>query len=125
MLDGRIDSQGTVEDLRARGLLDDITHDAAVDAKAEEPVAALENNTADLEDPDATKKPSKPRKLVKDEHRAVGGVKWAIYNSYLKASSYWIWGFLLFAVLVGQLLSVTEKLWIKACFLDFPHFLVW
>ncbi|KAJ6577612.1 multidrug resistance-associated ABC transporter [Mycena capillaripes] len=97
MLDGRIDTQGTVEDLRAQGLLDDITHDATADAKAEEPVAAIENDSADLEDPDTAKMPSKPRKLVKDEHRAVGGVKWAIYNSYLKASSYWIWGFLLFA----------------------------
>ncbi|KAJ7764232.1 hypothetical protein B0H16DRAFT_1526418 [Mycena metata] len=113
MLDGRIDVQGTVENLRMQGVLDDIAHDAAADAKTEEPVAALEDDTADLDDPDAAKTPSKPRKLVKDEHRAIGGVKWAIYKSYLQASSYWIWGFLLFAVLVGQGLSVTEKLWIK------------
>ncbi|KAF7342473.1 ABC bile acid [Mycena venus] len=113
MLDGRIDTQGTVEDLRAQGLLDDIAHDAAADAKSEEPVATLEETTADLDDPEAPVKQKKPRKLVKDEHRAVGGVKWAIYNSYLEASSYWIWAFLLFAVLVGQLLSVGEKLWIK------------
>ncbi|KAJ7664588.1 multidrug resistance-associated ABC transporter [Mycena polygramma] len=110
MLDGRIDVQGTVEDLRTQGILDEITHDAAADAKAEEPVAAIEDT---IDDPDAAAKPSKPRKLVKDEHRAIGGVKWAIYNSYLKASSYWIWGFLLFAVIVGQVLSVGEKLWIK------------
>ncbi|KAJ7892528.1 multidrug resistance-associated ABC transporter [Mycena olivaceomarginata] len=111
MLDGRIDTQGTVEDLRAQGLLDDITHDAATDAKAEEPVAAIGGSSADLDDAEA--KPKKPRKLVKDEHRAIGGVKWAIYRSYLQASSYGIWAFLLFAVLVGQLLSVGEKLWIK------------
>ncbi|KAJ6468022.1 hypothetical protein C8R47DRAFT_1325922 [Mycena vitilis] len=110
MLDGRIDVQGTVEDLRAHGILDEITHGAAAEAKEEEPVAAIEDT---IDDPDAAVKPSKPRKLVKDEHRAIGGVKWAIYNSYLKASSYWIWGFLLFAVLVGQVLSVGEKLWIK------------
>ncbi|KAJ7508849.1 hypothetical protein B0H11DRAFT_1962913 [Mycena galericulata] len=113
MLDGRIDVQGTVEELRAQGILDAITHDAAVDAKVEEPVAALADDSADLNDPEETKPVTKPRKLVKDEHRAIGGVKWSIYNSYLKASSYWIWGFLLFAVLVGQVLSVGEKLWIK------------
>ncbi|KAJ7080949.1 multidrug resistance-associated ABC transporter [Mycena belliarum] len=109
MLDGRIDTQGTVEDLRAQGVLEQITHDASADAKTEEPIAAIAD---DVEALDASM-PSKPRKLVKDEHRAVGGVKWAIYNSYLEASSYWIWGFLLFAVLVGQVLSITEKLWIK------------
>ncbi|KAJ7186191.1 hypothetical protein C8R46DRAFT_1343242 [Mycena filopes] len=112
MLDGRIDTQGTVQDLRAQGVLDHITHDA----KAEEPPAAVEDAIADLDsddDPEAVKKANKPRTLVKDEHRAVGGVKWVIYKSYLKVSSYWIWGFLLFAVLVGQVLSVGEKLWIK------------
>ncbi|KAJ7434680.1 multidrug resistance-associated ABC transporter [Mycena latifolia] len=113
MLDGRIDTQGTVEDLRAQGVLEHITHDAAAEAKSEEPVVALADDVADLDDPEAAKKPSKPRKLVKDEHRAIGGVKWAIYNSYLEASSYWIWAFLLFAVLIGQVLSITEKLWIK------------
>ncbi|KAJ7660132.1 hypothetical protein DFH06DRAFT_1472233 [Mycena polygramma] len=110
MLDGRIDVQGTVEDLRAQGILDEITQDAAAEAKAEEPVAAIEDT---IDDSGVVAKPSKPRKLVKDEHRAVGGVKWVIYKSYLKASSYWIWAFLLFAVIVGQVLSVTEKLWIK------------
>ncbi|KAJ7764128.1 hypothetical protein DFH07DRAFT_1059163 [Mycena maculata] len=112
MLDGRIDVQGTVEDLRTQGVLDEIKHDAAAEAKAEEPVAALEDDGANLDDPDAAK-PTKPRKLVKDEHRTIGGVKWTIYNSYLKASSYQVWAFLLFAVLVGQVLSVGEKLWIK------------
>jgi hypothetical protein len=112
MLDGRIDVQGTVEDLRAQGILDEITHGATVEAKVKEPVATLEGENADI-DPDAPKKPAKPRKLIKDEHRAVGGVKWNIYHSYIKASSYWIWAFLLLAVLVGQVLSVGEKLWIK------------
>ncbi|KAJ7508941.1 hypothetical protein B0H11DRAFT_2169002 [Mycena galericulata] len=108
MLDGRIDVQGTVEDLRAQGVLDIITHDAAVESKAEEPVAALKE-----EEPEPAEFQAKPRQLVKDEHRAVGSVKWSVYNSYVKASSYWIWGFLLLAVLVGQVLSVGEKLWIK------------
>ena len=28
----------------------------------------------------------KPRKLIKEEERETGGVKWKIYNAYLKAS---------------------------------------
>ncbi|KAJ7069893.1 hypothetical protein C8F01DRAFT_1114453 [Mycena amicta] len=121
MLDGRIDAQGKVDDLRALGILDDITHDAEADTKAEEPVAANENPNAHIDDPDAPKKQGTPQKLVKDEHRAVGGVKWNIYKSYLKASSYWTWGFLLFAIVIGQLLTVGEKLWIKTWASAYEH----
>ncbi|KAF9555963.1 multidrug resistance-associated ABC transporter [Agrocybe pediades] len=115
MLDGRIDTQGTVADLRAKGVLEGIEHDAAVETHKEEMIkaeeTAVEEATEDPENaPDATKK---PRKLVKEEHRETGGVKWSIYKSYLKASSYWTWGFLLFIVVIVQLLGVTEKLWIK------------
>ncbi|KAJ7877936.1 hypothetical protein B0H14DRAFT_3435806 [Mycena olivaceomarginata] len=79
---------GTVEDLHAQGHLNDITHDAAADAKAEEPVVAIEDISADLDDAEA--KPKKPRKLVKDEYRAIGELSPGLI-----------------------LLSVGEKLWIK------------
>ncbi|KAF8998322.1 hypothetical protein BDZ89DRAFT_1148153 [Hymenopellis radicata] len=55
----------------------------------------------------------KPRKLVKDEHRETGGVKWNIYKKYLQASSYFIWSILLFLVFFNQGLGIVEKLWIK------------
>ncbi|KAJ7270116.1 multidrug resistance-associated ABC transporter [Mycena haematopus] len=114
MLDGRIDTQGSVKELRAQGILDDIAEDAAVEVKKEE-LAVAKEVASDLEveaDPkDVVEK--KPRKLVKDEHREVGGVKWKIYKSYLKASSYSIWCFLAFVVVLQQLLSVGDKLWIK------------
>ncbi|KAJ6497501.1 hypothetical protein C8R45DRAFT_898828 [Mycena sanguinolenta] len=112
MLDGRIDTQGTIKELRAQGVLDDIAEDAAVEVKKEELVVAKEA----AGDPEAEGDPEeekKPRKLVKDEHREVGGIKWRIYKSYLKASSYSIWCFLALVVLLQQLLSVGEKLWIK------------
>ncbi|KAJ7104581.1 hypothetical protein C8R43DRAFT_1047311 [Mycena crocata] len=115
MLDGRIDTQGTIKELRAQGVLDDIAQDATVEVKKEElVVAATEATAADadvVDGKDAEEK--KPRKLVKDEHREEGGVKWKIYKSYLKASSYSIWCFLAFVVVLLQLLSVGEKLWIK------------
>ena len=97
MLDGRIDTQGTVEDLRDQGVLEHITYDAATDlhkdemALAEAKEASAENSSnngeGDAEDPtSAPGEAKKARKLVKDEHRETGGVKWAIYKSYLKAS---------------------------------------
>jgi hypothetical protein len=89
MLDGRIDTQGTVADLRDQGVLGDIEQEAGMEAKQKEPVAALES-IAEAEDPeDALKvapEDKKPRKFIKDEHRETGGVKWSIYNTYLKAS---------------------------------------
>ena len=84
MLDGRVDTQGTVEELRTQGVLKGIEQDSAVETHKEEIVA--ETAAGAEESPDATEASKKPRKLIKDEHREVGGVKWSIYNSYLKAS---------------------------------------
>jgi hypothetical protein len=109
MLDGRIDTQGTVKELRAQGVLDDIAHDAAVEVKKEELAVAKEAATSDPDSDPKDAEPKKPRTLVKDEHREEGGVKWSVYKSYLKASSYQIWCFLAFVVVLQQLLSVTEK----------------
>lgn len=90
MLDGRIDTQGTVKDLRARGVLDDITHDESVEAHKEEQatetaasadVAVVEGEASATEE--AAKK---PRKLIEEEKREEGSVKWNIYKTYLKAS---------------------------------------
>lgn len=92
MLDGRIDTQGTVEDLRSQGVLDDIAQDEAIEVIKEEAVVASEapvDSSADL-DEEAEAKPAgdakKPRKMIKDEAREYGAVKWSIYNTYLRAS---------------------------------------
>ena len=89
MLDGRIDTQGTVKALRASRVLEEIKQDAAVDAAQKEEVTIVEPEGAtsqeeEVESKDNQKK--KPKKLVKEEHRETGGVKWTIYKSYLKAS---------------------------------------
>lgn len=98
MLDGRIDTQGTVEDLREQGVLEHITYDAAADLHKDEMALAeaketsgessSDNGEGQAEEPtsSAPGEAKKPRKLVKDEHRETGGVKWSIYKSYLKAS---------------------------------------
>ena len=90
MLDGRIDTQGTVKDLRAKGALDDITHDESVEVHKEEQAVeasvsadAAVGGTDDLPAAEAKKK---PRKLIEEEKREEGSVKWNIYRTYLKAS---------------------------------------
>ncbi|KAG6334904.1 hypothetical protein ID866_4185 [Astraeus odoratus] len=119
MLDGRIDTQGTIKDLHARGVLDYITQDSAAEVKQEEPVVAsdapieaIETNLA--EPASQLVEHKKPRKLVKEEHRERGGVKFAIYKAYMKASSYWTWCILAVLVACSQILGVVEKFWFRA-----------
>ena len=87
MLDGRIDTQGVVADLRAQGVLEGIEHSAMIDAHK---LSLVENKVVEESLNDDTPKPDdvikKPRKLVKDEHREIGSVKWSVYKTYLKAS---------------------------------------
>jgi hypothetical protein len=88
MLDGRIDTQGTVKELQAQGVLKGIEQDAAVETHKEE-LAVAETLISVEESPDSTdttEETKKPRKLVNDEHREIGAVKWSIYKSYLRAS---------------------------------------
>lgn len=136
MLDGRIDTQGPVKELRARGVLDDITHDEAAEAAKEEQEAAEEAaieeapKTDEPEGDEPSVKGKAPRKLIEEEHRETGTVKWSIYKTYLKASyvamtylpalssyyffrSYWTWVILFMLIVLNQLLGVGEKVWIK------------
>ncbi|KAF9259088.1 hypothetical protein L218DRAFT_875612 [Marasmius fiardii PR-910] len=113
MLDGRIDMQGTVKELRDQGLLEGIVPGAAFEAHREAlAVAATEEEEIgkDTAVPfEETKKPA--RKLIEDESRAAGRVKWKIYKKYLEASSYYTWVILVLFVVLNQLLGVGEKLW--------------
>ena len=92
MLDGRIDTQGTLTDLRAQGVLDEIAHSEEVNVHEGEQSAVVANPTSEQLVMDEVGNSSvatvtkKPRKLIKDEERQEGGVKWNIYNTYLKAS---------------------------------------
>ena len=86
MLDGRIDSQGTVKELRAKGLLDNIVDESSTEAEEKEE-EAIETSVKPTETTDNTDKPAKQaRKLVQEEERETGGVKWEIYKTYLRAS---------------------------------------
>jgi hypothetical protein len=100
MLDGRIDTHGSIAELRGAGVLDDIVHVEAAEAAQEvtavvgEAEAAAEvaaegkAGVAVAEAKNVAKDASgkKPRKLIEDEKREEGGVKWGIYKTYLQAS---------------------------------------
>ena len=97
MLDGRIDTQGTVSELRESGVLDDIAQVEEIEAHKEEqaveaakdeenPNAEIDTDAENAAPESAPVKDKKPRKLIEEEHRESGSVKWRIYNTYLKAS---------------------------------------
>ena len=92
MLDGRIDIHGTLVDLRAQGVLDEIAQAEEVKSHEDEQRVSAGSPSAEeiaaevVEDPNAVTEIKKPRKLIKDEERLEGGVIWSIYNTYLKAS---------------------------------------
>ncbi|KAI0672201.1 multidrug resistance-associated ABC transporter [Trametes maxima] len=119
MLDGRIDVQGLVGDLEKSGVLGDIalSKDVEESKNLKQATASADENPEvkvkdDANDISGTR-PRKLRKLVEDEQRAVGSVKWHVYNTYLKASSYWTWGILSVFIVLVQVLAVSEKIWIK------------
>ena len=100
MLDGRIDLQGYVKDLKASGQLDIIALDNVTEEPNEDDKQATseedKKEEADVKSTDGsdnnkngttkTVVKKKARKLVSDEERETGGVKWSIYKTYLKAS---------------------------------------
>jgi ABC-type multidrug transport system ATPase subunit len=96
MLNGRIEAQGTPEGLRARGLLHDSLGDSSKKIENDGAGPSIEAPTVDtmLQEVKAEAKEvakvasaaKTPRQLVQDERRETGGVKWSIYNTYLKSS---------------------------------------
>lgn len=91
MLDGRIDMQGTVKELREQNLLDFVVHDDVQELEPSAPkIVSAEDAAAAVlptegEEPAAPATKKKARKLVKDEGGATGNVKWPIYKTYLEA----------------------------------------
>ncbi|KAM5535675.1 hypothetical protein V8D89_010662 [Ganoderma adspersum] len=117
MLNGGIDTQDTVENLRSRGVLGKIAaleEDGVRTQTGERDVGQVDDSLASGDvDADGATNRKKPRLLVEAEHRAVGRVKWPIYDAYLRASSYWTWYILLLLVVASQSIGVAEKFWIK------------
>ncbi|KAG8878137.1 hypothetical protein FRB98_006383 [Tulasnella sp. 332] len=144
MLDGRIDTQGTIKDLEAQGLLEAIIRDSSLeqmeagasgsktpsdDAETVAEVVVegktveeIKESPATIEAPvvATTSTPpafasagKKSRRLIKDEARAKGNVKWNIYKTYLKASNYRTWVWMILGIGWWQCYGIMERLWIK------------
>ncbi|KAJ7047568.1 P-loop containing nucleoside triphosphate hydrolase protein [Mycena alexandri] len=114
MLDGRIDAQGTVKDLRAHGVLEAIKPDSPASTALDEerPV----DNAANPLSSEAT------TKLVKDEEQAKGDVEWRIYKTYFKASSYRIWMIVVLLVVFIEVWGEASQITFNSSFLRLHSF---
>ena len=97
ILDGRIDAKGTPAELRAAGELDGLIALEEAVATKEEPVTAKEEVEDEVEavngedDAKKEKKKGPGKKLIQDEERPIGNVKWETYKLYIDAATYVTW----------------------------------
>lgn len=113
VLDGRIDCQGSPNHLRSSGELEGIVAvDKAITFK-EEVIAATEVPEIVEEEKKKEKKKGPGRKLIKDEERAVGNVKWKTYKFYIESASYITWILWIVTVFLAQFTSIAESVWLK------------
>ncbi|CAE6492871.1 unnamed protein product [Rhizoctonia solani] len=105
--EGRIEAQGTLQQLQ--------------ESEASLRATALncrkfftEDMAEDIDATSTTKEKKKPvKKLVEDEAQSIGSVKSNIYNTYLSAASYWLFGLLVLLLALDQAVELLQKFWIK------------
>lgn len=115
LLDGRVEAIGEPKELREQGLLAPLLATEEATAETEEIVDDEKGMELDaVGDEDVKAKKERPhRKLVKDEERAAGNVKWSTYKLYLEASSYLSWALTILLLIVIQVFALGERWWLK------------
>ncbi|KAF8208888.1 hypothetical protein K438DRAFT_1813082 [Mycena galopus ATCC 62051] len=115
MLDGRIDAQGTVQDLRAQGSLEAIKHDLknatpVETAVVEEKEHGLRQSQPHLNLSQSWSKMRNKRKgMLKFGLFASSAtprshlVQWRIYKTYLEASSYKVWALVIMFIIISEI----------------------
>ncbi|KAF8337342.1 multidrug resistance-associated ABC transporter [Cantharellus anzutake] len=115
MLDGRIALQGEIDDLRSKGKLDAVKQDAVTQVEVSPQIAHIPEESDPVVEgsPEANGNSRSARKLVKDEERAKGSVKWSVYKTYLTACGYWVLPCVVAGIVLYQIDVLGEKLWIR------------
>ncbi|CAE7216653.1 unnamed protein product, partial [Rhizoctonia solani] len=110
LLEGQVEAQGTVAQLRESGELSAI-REGQKGIELTEEVVTEESSEGPVGGP---KDPNKvARKLVEDEKKSTGNVKLVVYQTYLSAASYWLFGLLVLYMLMDELSKLIQKFWIK------------
>ncbi|CAE6340042.1 unnamed protein product [Rhizoctonia solani] len=105
MDNGRIEAQGSPQQLRESGAL---RREKESDSQ-QFPTEELANE--EITNDQAEKKPAK--RLVEDEAQSTGSVRVEVYKTYLSAGSYWLFGSLFLFLALDQVVQLLQKFWIK------------
>ncbi|CAE6397156.1 unnamed protein product [Rhizoctonia solani] len=105
MNEGRIEAQGTPQQLRESGAL---RQEKELDSQQFAPEELVNEEVVNDE---LEKKPAK--KLVEDEAQSTGFVRAKVYKTYLSAGSYWLFGLLFLLLGLDQAVQLLQKFWIK------------
>ncbi|GAA6016442.1 hypothetical protein JCM11491_002414 [Sporobolomyces phaffii] len=131
--DGRIEKQGRVADLDRSELQTELIDEdgdeadkaeAADDLEKRDAVAPSDPREADklaakvTPESDATPSagsagPKKTGKLVEEEARQTGRVKWTVYSLYLGSAGYLTWGLIFVLILAGRVFRVADRWWFR------------
>ncbi|UZJ54668.1 hypothetical protein CBS101457_003988 [Exobasidium rhododendri] len=119
---GKVIASGTVVDLQARGLLEDVQlHKSSPSTSSESSQneeTKVDDTAGDADgdhDQDQGKKgkDDAARLLYDLEGRNVGAVKWDCYGLYLRASSPVLWALVVFASIISRAVAASEQYWLK------------
>ncbi|GAA5937761.1 uncharacterized protein JCM15063_002109 [Sporobolomyces koalae] len=135
--EGRIEKQGRVADMDQSELQVELTEEDEVAEKVEEAIKLDIKDRIDPADPKgaehaaaqviagsddepprpsaaAAKKTSEAKgKLVEEEARQTGRVKFAVYSLYLRSAGYTTWALIFLLILAGRVFRVADRWWFR------------
>ncbi len=107
LVDGRIAAQGSPQELRESGHLDDLPAPEA----PEQEIKAEEQAPSEARPQGQEGKTA--RKLVEKEERQVGGVKWSTYLMYFRACGWHYLGLVLFYIALAKAVNTAAQFWLS------------
>ncbi|KAL7418151.1 hypothetical protein BDY24DRAFT_374236 [Mrakia frigida] len=114
VVDGRLDVAGSVQDLRARGELAAVVEvEEKLHAEEETVLEETPEKVEGYDQPIVVVEKKKAKKMVKDEEREVGSVRWETYKLYFAASGFILCMFTFAFMAVTINFSIVERWWIK------------
>jgi hypothetical protein len=82
-------------------------------AKVAPESASSTDATPGTSTPTATTTPNPKGKLVEEEARQTGRVKWTVYSLYLRSAGYATWSLIFLLILAGRVFRVADRWWFR------------
>ncbi|KAF7982664.1 hypothetical protein HWV62_27123 [Athelia sp. TMB] len=116
MSHGRIEIQGEITALRARGVLDNVIGTSDIGEVESDADADVDHDPTLETASQATQLGDSDKDLCKSPRsvgRMEGAVKWSTFKTYLRATSYYTWVVIILGICLTQMLVVLNRLWMR------------